>query len=250
MQTLADDLRHAMRRLRVQRSSAIVAGGMLALGIGITSAMLAIVDHMLLRPVPYRDPGTLVSVYVGTGPHQMLPYVTPTVVQAWRGSTAFSAVAGVVQQRAIIEAQNGLSIKGGVWVTPGTFERLGVSPLRGRTFLDGEGRAGTEDRVIVSESVWRNEYASDPQVIGRRVRLSGVEATVVGVMPRAFHFPYWQTQVWRPFDLMAAPPAVARLPVIAYARLRPGVPAADAARLATTSANAVSYTTSDAADEL
>jgi hypothetical protein len=55
MQTRADDLRHALRRLRAQRWTALVAGGMLALAIGITSAMLIIVDHMLLRPVPYRD---------------------------------------------------------------------------------------------------------------------------------------------------------------------------------------------------
>ena len=158
MQTFADDLRHAVRRLRVQRSAAIVAAAMLALGIGITSAMLALVDHMLIRPVPYRDPGALVVMYIGSGPHEMLPYVTRDVVQAWRGSTAFSAVAAVIQQRAIIDAPNGLSIKGAVWITPGAFEMLGVSPLQGRTFVDGEGRPGTEDRVIVSENVWRSEY--------------------------------------------------------------------------------------------
>jgi predicted permease len=238
MQTFTDDLRHAIRRLRGQRSSAILAAAMLALGIGITSAMLAIVDHMLWRPVPYRNPDALVSAYVGTGPHEMLPYVTRDVVQAWRRSTAFTAVAGVVQQRAIIEAQNGLSIKGAVWITPGAFEMLGVSPLRGRTFVEGEGRAGTEDRVILSEGVWRGQFGSDPQIVGRRVRLSGADATVVGVMPRNFHFPYWQTDVWRPYDLAAPPPAIARFPVIAYARLHPDLPLADAAGVATRAASA------------
>jgi predicted permease len=239
MQTLVDDLRHALRRLRAQRSTALVAGGMLALAIAVTSAMLTIVDHMLLRPVPYRDPATLVSVYVGTGPHAMLPYVTGDVVQAWQGSGAFSAVAGVVQQVAILDGQSGLTTKGTVWITPGAFEMLGVSPLQGRTFMDGEGRPGTEDRVIISESVWRSEYASDPQIIGRRIRLSGDQATVVGVMPRMFHFPYWQTEVWRPYDLSAPPPSAGRRPVMAYARVRPEIPTADAARIATDAASAL-----------
>ncbi len=238
MQTLADDLRHAIRRLRVQRWTALIAGGMLALAIGITSAMFTIVDHMLLRPVPFRDPAALVSIYVGTGPREMLPYVSREVVRAWAASAAFDEVAAVVQQPAIIEGQNGLSTRPAVWITPGAFEMLGVSPLRGRTFLDDEGRPGTEDRVIISESVWRSEYASDPQIIGRRVRVSGAQATVVGVMPRAFHFPYWQTEVWRPYDLSAPPSDVARRPLMAYARLRPDIPVSDAARMATTTASA------------
>ena len=238
MQTLTDDLRHAIRRLRGQRWTAIIAGGMLALAIGITSAMLTIVDHMLLRPVPYRDPAALVSLYVGTGPHEMLPYVTREVAQAWQRSAAFSAVAGLVQQPAIIDGQSGLSTRSAVWITPGAFEMLGVTPLQGRTFVDGEGRQGTEDRVIISESVWRSEYASDPQIIGRRVQISGAQATVVGIMPHAFHFPYWRTEVWRPYDLSAPPSSAARRPVMAYARLRPDIPVSDAARMATTAASA------------
>lgn len=240
MQTLSDDLRHALRRLRVQRWTALVAGGMLALAIGMTSAMLTIVDHMLLRPVPYRDPASLVSLYVGTGPHEMLPYVTRDVVRAWRESGAFSAVAGIVQQPAILDGQSGLSTRPAVWITPGAFEMLGVSPLQGRAFVEGEGRPGTEDRVIISENVWRSEYASDPRIIGRRIRLSGDQATVVGVMPRPFRFPYWRTEVWRPYDLTSPPPSAARRPVMAYARVRPEIPAADAARIATRAANGIS----------
>jgi putative ABC transport system permease protein len=236
VQTFADDLRHARRRLTGQRGTAVVAGGMLALAIGITSAMLTIVDHMLLRPVPYRDPSALVSLYVGTGPHEMLPYVTRNVVRAWRESAAFTAVAAVAQQPVILEGQNGLVIKGAVWISPGALEMLGVSPLAGRTFLDGEGRPGSEDRVIISESVWRGEYAGDPAIVGRRIRLSGTPVTIVGVMPRAFHFPYWRTEVWRPYDLATPPPAAANNPLMAYARLHPGVPVFDAARLATAAA--------------
>jgi hypothetical protein len=216
---------------------ALVAGAMLALAIGITAAMLTIVDHMLLRPVPYRDPASLVSVFVGRGPHEMLPYVTRDVVRAWEGSGAFAAVAGTVQQPAIIEGESGAATRSAVWMTPGAFEMLGASPLKGRTFMDGEGRPGTADRIIVSEGIWRSEYASDPGIIGRRVRVSGADATVVGVMPRGFHFPFWQTEIWRPYDLSSPPPAAARRPVWAFARLRTGIPASDAARMATAAAS-------------
>lgn len=238
MQTFADDLRHVIRRLRVQRGTAMIAGGMLALAIGITSAMLTVVDHMLLRPVPFRDPASLVAVYVGTGPHEMLPYVTREVVRAWQTSPAFRDVAAVVQQPAILEGTAGLSSRPAVWITPGAFEMLGASPLHGRTFLDGEGQPGTDDRVIISESVWRREYASDPQIVGRRVRLSGAEATVVGVMPRTFHFPYWRTEVWRPYSLTAPPAGASRRPVMAYARVREDTPVSDAGRMATAAADA------------
>lgn len=237
MHSLLDDLRHAIRRLRAQPWMALVAGAMLALAIGITAAMLTIVDHMLLRPVPYRDPASLVSVFVGRGPHEMLPYVTRDVVRAWEGSGAFAAVAGTVQQPAIIEGESGAATRSAVWMTPGAFEMLGASPLKGRTFMDGEGRPGTADRIIVSEGIWRSEYASDPGIIGRRVRVSGADATVVGVMPRGFHFPFWQTEIWRPYDLSSPPPAAARRPVWAFARLRTGIPASDAARMATAAAS-------------
>src|SRR5262249_32706 len=138
----------------------------------------------------------------------------------------------------VIEGQNGLATRSGAWISPAAFEMLGVAPLLGRTFIDGEGRPGTEDRVIISESVWRREYASDPGMIGRRVQLSGEQATVVAVMPRAFHFPYWMTEVWRPYDLAAPPPSVARRPIMTYARVRAGIPLDDAARLATIAASA------------
>ena len=221
----------------MQRGTTIIAGSMLALAIGITSAMLTIVDHMLVRPVPYRDPATLVSIFVGTGPREMMPYVTREDVRAWQDSGVFSAVAGVVQQPAILDGESGPSTKPAVWISPGAFEMVGVSPLHGRTFVDGEGRQGTADRVIISERVWRGEYASDPRIIGRRIPVSGDQATVVGVMPGAFRFPDWRTEVWRPYDLTAPPSSIAGRPVRAYARVRPEVPRADAARVATTAAS-------------
>jgi putative ABC transport system permease protein len=237
--TIVDDLRHAIRRLRAQPATAAIAAGMLALAIGITSAMFTVVDHLLLRPVPYRDPSRLVAVWIGTGPESLLPYVSRETILAWRASPAFSAVHGVVQQSVVVEGQNGLSSKGAVWITPGTFEMLGAAPLLGRTFVDGEGQPGTDDRAIISENVWRSQYEGDPQIIGRRVVLSGAPATVVGVMPSSFHFPFWNVEVWRPYDLGAGSRAGARGPLMAFARVTGNVPLADAARLATAAASGI-----------
>ena len=235
-----DDLRHALRRLRAQPATAVIAAALLALAIGVASAMFTIADHLLIRPVPYRDPATLVTPYVGTDVHHMRPYVSRDIVRAWRSSRAFSGVHAVVQQSVVVDGASGRAARGGMWISPGTFEMLGVSPALGRSFVAGEGRPGTDDRVIVSDEVWRKDYASDPQIIGRRVMLSGSPATVVGVMPVRFHFPYWNTQVWRPYDLDDPPAAVAAgRNVIVYARIAADVPAADAAALATAAASAV-----------
>ncbi len=238
---LLDDLRHAVRRLRAQPGTAAIAAAMLALAIGVTSAMFTVVDHLLVRPVPFRDPSRLVSPRIGREGQGFLPYVKNDLVRAWRGSPAFEAVSAIVQQSAVIEGSSGPVQMSAVWITPGAFEMLGVSPLRGRTFEMGEGRPGTEDRVIISADVWRSDYAGDPDIIGRRIMLSGAPATVVGVMPPGFRFPFWTTQIWRPYDVDAPPPNAGRRPGMlwAYARLAPGVPPADAARLATAAANGV-----------
>jgi putative ABC transport system permease protein len=233
---LPDDLRHAIRRLRSQPGTAVLAAGMLALAVGVTSAMFTLADHMLLRPAPFPDPSRLVAICIGKDLRTSQPDVGLDVIRAWRSISGFSAVHAIIQDPVVVEGKNGPAITGAVWVTPGTFELLGVPPVRGRSFAPGEGRPGADDLVVISDLLWRNEYDADPSIIGRRVTLDGLPATVIGVMPGTFRFPFEQVRVWRPFDLDALPVPLAnqaRISAWAYARLAGGVPAADAARLAT-----------------
>ena len=239
-----EDFRHALRRLRSTPGTVVLAIGMLALAIGVTSAMFTVADHMLLRPAPFHDPSRIVSIWTSTDPTNATKgrvYLKPDVIRALRSSGAFSGVHTFVQAPMLVEGSRGLSNNGAFWVTPGMFEMLGVSPMLGRTFVDGEGRPGTADRVILSENIWRLDFDGDPAIIGRQVAISGTPATVVGVMPEAFRFPYENTRIWRPYDLDVPPPGVEGS-IQAYARLKDGLPDADATRLASDAVKAAPVT--------
>jgi putative ABC transport system permease protein len=238
---LLDDLRHAIRRLRATPGTATLVMLMLALAIGITSAMFTVADHMLIRPAPFRDPARLVGIWTGQDPKKGRPYLQPALIRALRSSGAFSDVHTLVQNAVFVEGSQGLATRGAYSVTPGVFEMLGVSPLLGRTFVAGEGRPGTDDRAIIAEGVWRVDFNADPEIVGRRISISGTPATVVGVMPEKFRFPSQNTRIWRPYDLDAPPPRI-KGSIQAFARLKDGFPEADAVRLASNAAGSAPVT--------
>jgi predicted permease len=226
------DVRHALRTLAAHRGFTLAAAGMLALAIGITTAMFTIVDSLILRPVPFRDPGQLAHVWMGTD-HGGRVLVAPAVVRAWRESPAFEAVESAMSGTALLEAGDIVVTRGIATVTPGVFDMLGVRPIRGRLFDTREGRSGQADRVLVSETVWRTLYAADPALVGRSVTVDGEPLTVVGILPADFRFPSSATVLWRPTDL-DRPGQMAQ----AFVRFAHGVPREDALRLATDAARA------------
>ena len=236
-----DDLRHAVRRLRSQPGTAVLAVAMLTLAIGVTTAMFTVADHLLINPAPFRDPGRLVQISSGAE-HDLSVFISQPTMSAWRSSRAFEAVHGVIQAPVVIEGGAETASAGAMWVTPGLFEMLGARPLLGRTFTPGEGVTGMDDRVILSETVWSTVFGRDPAILGRQIRLSGVAATVVGIMPAHFRFPYENTTVWRPFDLDAPPATLGTRGIMAYARLARDLPRDDATKLATVIAQGTAAT--------
>jgi predicted permease len=235
-----DDLRHAFRRVQSRPGSFIGAAAMLALAIGVTAAMFTVMDSLILRPVPFRDADRLVRVERTLGKRFMMTS-TPALIRTWRGSPAFEGVYGMLQDPTTIEGGSEPVTRGGARISPGLIEMLGVRPILGRTFVDGEGRAGSDDRVMLSEVVWRNQFGADPRIIGRRITLGTTSAEVVGVMPAEFHFPFWDVSLWRPIDFDAPNPEFVSDParpwarvtqLWAYARLSGSMPADVAARVA------------------
>jgi putative ABC transport system permease protein len=205
---------------------------MLALGIGITTAMFTIVDALVLRPVPFRAPEQLAHIWMGTDRGGRTT-VTPAVLRAWRESPAFDAAESAIPGTAVLEANGTIVTRGIATVTPGVFEMLGgVRPIRGRLFDAAEAGAGAFERLLISETVWRTLFNADPAIVGRPVRIDGEPLVVVGILPADFRFPSADTVLWRPVDLDRQPGARAR----AYLRFAPGMPREDALRVATEAA--------------
>jgi predicted permease len=236
---ISHDVRRAFIRMRRGHVTFMLAVVMLALAIGITTAMFTVVDALMLRPVPFRDADALSAVVASVeGGRGFMPFGPPALLRAWRDSGAFSSVEGAIQWPVVLDGGNGLISHAGARISPGVLPMLGVVPLRGRAFVQGEGRAGTDDRILISEEVWSSVYAGDPQIIGKRIQVSGKPMEVIGVMPKGFRFPYSRTQVWMPadFDSSASPYEKSR--VMVFARLAPGVPVEDARRRADVAAHA------------
>jgi putative ABC transport system permease protein len=244
---MTQNLRHAIRRLRAQPGTALLSVALLALAIGLTSATFTLIDALMLRPAPFRDPSTLARLGLGENAQSASVNIPTTLIKAWRSAEGFSAVHAVLQQPASFgtgEAQERVS---GAFVTRGLIEELGAAPMLGRTFLSDEGGPGRDDVALISERLWRSRFGADPALVGTRVEMSGAQVLIAGVMPASFAFPFSQTRVWRPMDLDRPAGAAARPNVrgYAYVRVAPGVPREDAARMATVIADAVAPATAD-----
>ena len=241
---LGQDVRHGWRRLWARPATTALAIAMLGLAVGLTTAMFTLVDAFLLRPFPFKDAERIAPIWMRSKTGGSTT-VMPPVYRAWRESGLFESAEGVSGGRyVVVDAAAGPTMRGEAFVSPGLFDMLGVRPIRGRAFDETEGRPGTDDRVVISEDLWRSVFAGDPQIIGRSMRLDGELVTIVGVLPRNFRFPVWDTEIWRPLDFVSQPAALYRPEPAGFYR-RPRVfvkwarevPPADALRIAATLAH-------------
>lgn len=229
LQHLVDDALNGWRRLVRQPRAAIGAIVLLALAVGVTSAMFTVVDAFLVRPAPFRDPDTLSSVWIRSGKARL----DPSVVRAWRDSGHFASVLPtVINARVEFAGPSGPDIRTGAWITAGTFAELGVAPLLGREFMSGEGVDGNADYVLLSEATWRETFAADPSIVGRSVEMSGRPTTVVGVMPAGLRYPIRGDGIWLPLDINRPSSVAMRSQLIVHVRRHAGMPAAEADRRA------------------
>ncbi len=219
------DLKFAVRQLLHAPAFTLVATLTLALGIGANSAIFALVDATLLRPLPYRQPDRLVAIWE-TSPKTKRSYVSPLNMIDWntRGRT-FETIAGftpTVGGMVMAGVDGNAETVSRQWVTAGIFDVLGVAPIVGRTF-SADDEAKRANAVVLSEPFWRKRYNGDPSVVGTEVRLDGSNWTIVGVVPKEFEL-LGKTSMWAMRPLVNLPPRVRG----AYAlqvvgRMRPGV---------------------------
>ncbi len=234
---VAQDARYLTRSLRRAPGFAVVVVLTLALGVGATTAVLSIVDHVLLRSLPFRDAGRLVMM-LERDEHGTLRVPSYPTVDDWRRDPGVQqAFTGVTFIRG-----DGVSLTDGdrtehvtsAFPGPDFFPLLGAQPLLGRTLLADDQRDGAPPVVVLSYAFWMHRFGGDRAVLGTRISLDSLPTTVVGVMPAGVVYPTF-AQIWLPLTSYRHRDVLTRRGVHVdsrtLARLRPGVDSARAVAL-------------------
>lgn len=217
------DARLGLRTLQKNPSFAAIAVLTLALGIGATTAVFSVVDAVLLRPMPFKDPGRIVEVWGSEGVN-----VTYETLSGWSSGADFlKPFEGYQPTNLTITGAGDPKMIDGAYVTGGLMTFLGVGSEVGRLLLPDDGKPGQDRTVMIGYALWKGLYGGDPAVIGRKITLDNHEYQVVGVTPRNFGFPFGE-DVWLPFSLTADSIAAHKLHPILITRLIPPISLAQA----------------------
>jgi predicted permease len=192
METLVQDIRYGCRLLMRNPGFCAIAVLTLAIGIGASTAIFSVVDTVLLRPLPYRQPDKLVVVT------ESLPGMSTDEIgvsaaeyQDYRDrNRSFSQVAAYESSGFNLTGLGQPSRVNAAALSASAFPLLGVSPELGRAFTPDEDRYGAGNVVVLSHALWDHQYGGDPNILGKAVKLDEKPFTVIGVMPASFRFPF------------------------------------------------------------
>jgi len=227
METLVQDLRFSLRMLLKNPGFTAVAAITLALGIGANTAIFSVVNAVLLRPLPYRDPSRLVLMNESSKQLPDMSVSYPNYLD-WRDrSRSFERIAAVQPAQYTLSGVDRPERLGGWNVTADFFPTLGIAPLVGRDLTAQDDRPGAPPVALLTYGLWQRRFGGDPSVVGRALTLSGRSVAVIGVLPRQFRFYYGDADLFLPLGLDAD-----RLKdrdehpgIYVVARLRPGATA-------------------------
>jgi len=233
MHTLGSELRHALRLVWRSPGFAIGAVLTLAIGIGAATAVFTVVNVLLLRPLPYRDPDRLVRITVdleGRQAHDAGIAVPELFDLAQRGDI-FEQVSGVFPINVNLSGGDEPERIEGQIVSVNYFALLGARAQLGRLFAPDDYHTGIAERAVISDALWTRRFGRDPDVIGRKIRLDNDMYEVIGVLPPGFEHPgrsiEGRTDVWAPAGYRSNPFSAPARGVYflrgALARLAPGV---------------------------
>ena len=197
---LIQDLRYTVRSLNHSRGFAVAAIAVIAIGVGANTAAFSVADFVLLRPLPFPEPNTLVRLCWGPrtgGGWGCMNQLSAANYRDYKNMTSSFQSLGAFYGNAVNlvgpDDPQRLAMTG---VTSEVLPLLGVAPLLGRVFDSANGGEADVSAVVLSYGLWQSQFAGDPRVLGRSVNLNGVPYEVIGVMPSGFHFPTRDVQVW------------------------------------------------------
>jgi predicted permease len=227
MDTLRYDLRHAIRAMGRQPVTSLIVVMTLALAIGANTAVFSAVHAVLIRPLPYPEPTSLVMLWEKREAEGVMNNsVSAADYLDWvRMAQSFTAMAAFTEMTADLTGEGEPEKLTAASVSPPFLDVLGIRPMLGRTFEAGEDIVGRQRVVILGHGVWQQRFGSDAAVVGRAIMLNGVPFQVVGVLPPNAVFPHTEAQMLVPQVLSTAEEPASRTShnFGVYARLKPGV---------------------------
>jgi predicted permease len=203
MQTVLQDIRHALRGFRRNPIFTLTAVITLGLGIGATTAIFSAVYSLLLHPLPYRDSNRLMWVSNEWPKLHMEKVLSPNFVAARKETKSFEQLAAFTYGDGILTGAGGPIRVTHASVTANFLPMLGVKVQMGRTFSASEDRSGGSNVALISNRLWRNQFDANPHIVGSSLLLDGVDQTVIGVLPPHFWFPdvQFEPDVYSPLGL-------------------------------------------------
>jgi putative ABC transport system permease protein len=228
------DISYGARLLIKAPGFSVSAIAIVALGIASVTTIFSVVYGIAMRPLPYREPDRLVNIWtVSTTGSLGRSFVNGADHRDWlaqsrvfediavqRNIANFNLIGDGAEPERLLAAR----------ISANLLPLLGVSPAMGRNFTEDEDEIGADDKVLLSDALWRRRFNADPAVVGRIINLSGVPHTIVGVMASDFQYPDREFQVWTPLTIN--PRELARTDpnssLIAIGRLKPGVTVVEA----------------------
>ncbi|HKE84611.1 MAG TPA: ABC transporter permease [Vicinamibacterales bacterium] len=221
---LLNDLRYTARLLRKSPLFTLAIVLTVALGIGANTAIFSFVNAVMLRPLPYHEPDRLVWI-AERNDTLNLPRFAASVLNylSWKEQQRTFAQIGATGFTSFnLTGQGEPEQFTGRTLTPSLFPLLGITPVLGRSFSDGDDRPGSEKVAIISEALWKRRFGSDPSIIGRALTLNGVDTTVVGIAPASLA-QLTNGDIWAPLTIDPAKEIRLNHVILAVGRLRPGV---------------------------
>jgi predicted permease len=202
---MAHDLRLALRVLWKDKTYAAAVVLTLALCIGANAAIFAVVHSVLLRPLPFPEADRIVVLYNSYPNAGAVVGATaiPDYFDRRRETTAFGEQALYVRRGMTLAADGPAQRVQTLQVTPSFFTLLGTSPHRGRLFDESEADPGNDKKVVLTYAFWRDQYAGDPAIVGRDIRLDGEPHAVVGILPEQYRFLAPDTKLYVPLAFTA-----------------------------------------------
>ncbi len=197
LESMVQDLRFTLRQLRKNPAFTITATAMVALGIGASVAIFAFVDAALIKPLPYRDTSRLLFVTETTPdiPRAAISY--PDYLDWKKLNRVFDSLDIYSGRGYPLVTASGTEMIDGTRVSAGFFRTLGVAPMLGRDFNEGEDQLNAPRTLILSYASWQKRFGGRPEIVGQPITLDETPYTIIGVLPQNFHFaPVENAEFW------------------------------------------------------